>query len=84
MTGPNYYRTIIVVEVLTEGEPYTFKGYEDLAYTVTDGHASGDVIHESTLEVTEEQMSKLLTAQGSDPDFLIIPAEAPNEAQTAT
>ena len=70
-----YWKTIITVEVLTEDDdPPNFNDLSDVAYEITDGHASG-VFSQSSEEVTEEKMRGLLLEQGSDPDFLIIAEE---------
>ena len=65
-----YYRHLITVEVLST-DPMTTSDLDDLNYQITEGHCSGVVEVESSLEVTESQMRNLLIAQGSDPDFLI-------------
>lgn len=66
---PTYHRTIIRVEVLSEG-PYEFDG--DLAKIhddITDGDCSGTAHVEKTEEVDGPTMTRLLIAQGSDPGF---------------
>lgn len=65
-----YYRTVIQVEVLSEG-PYEYTSLENLSYDVMDGDCSGDVKVVSSEKVGKKKMADLLLAQGSDPSFLI-------------
>jgi hypothetical protein len=67
---PRYYRTVIRVEVLTEG-PYDPEGLADVAEDIVHGDASGRWEVELSEEVSKEKMAELLEAQGSDPEFLL-------------
>lgn len=68
-----FYRTIVSIEILSEDEPYgEGQTLADIDYAITEGHCSGKITTESTLEVTPQQMVALLLAQGSDPSFLML------------
>jgi len=65
-----FYRTIIQVEVLSEGGPVPEgMSLADIDYQITDGDWSGDTVIKKAEEVSGEEMSKLLMKQGSDPSF---------------
>ena len=74
---PKFYRTVFKVEVLSEHWSND-KGWisnldlEQINYAITKGHCSGLVTVESELEVTPQQMAKLLKAQGSDTSFFML------------
>ena len=70
MSEPKYYRTVVTYEVLSVG-PYYFENLEQLAYDTLFGDCSGVTLNVEYEEVSEEQMSELLVAQGSDPSFLL-------------
>jgi hypothetical protein len=66
-----FYRTVMQVEILSEDEPYgEGVSLEEINYAITEGHCSGVIKCESSLEVTPKQMASLLIAQGSDPEFM--------------
>ena len=67
--GATFHRTLMVVEVLGN-EPYQGDA-ADLARDIVEGDFSGAVLSTTSTEVTAEQMSALLTMQGSDPSFLV-------------
>ena len=64
------YRIVYKLEVLTDSplhqEPLSLV---DLAYEVTEGHSSGNMIDVEVDEVSPSRMECLLEAQGSDPKF---------------
>jgi hypothetical protein len=65
-----YFRTVLTIEVLTKTQ--AFNGdIAELHETITYGDASGMELVRVVEEVTEDEMGKLLIAQGSDPEFLI-------------
>jgi hypothetical protein len=69
-----YYKTRIVIEVLSNEPittPFGIEDLEDVAYEVVDGEWSGAVSVESMEELTKEECAAALIAQGSDPSFLI-------------
>lgn len=71
---PVYFRTVLVVEVLTRTE--AFNGdFAELAATCIDGDASGDIKMRVVERCGEAEMAALLVAQGSDPGFLGIEAD---------
>jgi hypothetical protein len=75
MDKQRYWKTTVVVTILTCGdEPPDYPSLGDIGYDTTDGDASG-VFTQTHEEVTEQQMSELLVAQGSDPEFLILKDE---------
>lgn len=69
-----YYRNVITVEILSR-EPWTADEMQDLRVVADEidcGGSSGQItvtVHNE--EVSTERMAELLTAQGSDPGFLI-------------
>lgn len=69
---PAYYRNVIQIEVLSDRP---LNGEDDLAaiaYEISEGGSSGMTITVIADEkVSAERMAELLTAQGSDPSFLI-------------
>lgn len=65
-----FYRTVIEVEVLSE-DPYVFNSLSNIAHDIRDGDCSGKVTVISQEEVSPDKMAELLTAQGSDPSFLL-------------
>lgn len=67
----SYYRTVYEVEVLSAIEPNDTDDLDQIAYDIREGEASGQVTRVSHEEVTTERMAELLTAQGSEPSFLI-------------
>lgn len=69
-----FYRTIIQVEVLSE-EPYEITDLEDIAYDVDQGDCSGITKIVSTETVGGPEITKLLEAQGSDPEFFQLTPE---------
>lgn len=65
-----YYRTVLTVEVLST-TPVADWDLSDIAREMVYGDVSGDWQVATVEEVTEERMSELLIAQGSDPSFLL-------------
>ena len=64
------FRTVYRVEVLTD-EPFAASDLSDIAYQITEGHASGLVDLVTSAEISREDMRAALIAQGSDPSFLL-------------
>jgi hypothetical protein len=64
-----YYKTTVVVTVLSEYEPPVWNDLADLNYLITDGHCSGMVATTDEIEVSAKQMAQLLINQNSDPEF---------------
>ncbi len=71
MENNKFYRTVFTIEVLSD-EPLQADGMglEEINYEITEGHCSGVVTTDGSMEVTKKEMSDLLYAQGSDPSFL--------------
>lgn len=70
-----YWKTVYTVTVLTEGDaPPDYGNVHELADDITTGDASGAYEREA-VEVTGDEMRTLLTAQGSDPGFLVDDAD---------
>lgn len=65
------HRTVYQIEVLARIAPNDMDDLDQIAYDIREGEASGAVTRISTEEVTPERMAELLTAQGSDPSFLL-------------
>lgn len=66
-----FYKTIVTIEILSE-EPIGNPDLEEIQYQTTEGNWSGVVDVTSEEELTPEEMSKALIAQGSDPEFFSI------------
>ena len=67
-----FYKTTMVVEVLSEGDepwPNEFTPLSDVAYEITDGDCSGIVKVTETQELDAEEMIAACVAQGTDPAF---------------
>jgi len=69
-----YFRTVLVIEVLTAREAFN-GGLEDLAAECIEGNASGEVKMRIVEHCSETEIAELLKDQGSDPEFLIEPKE---------
>lgn len=71
VAGAEFFRTVYQIEVLSDVEPPSFPTLEQIAYDITEGHSSG-VLNEISREgVDRKRIAELLTAQGSDPSFLL-------------
>lgn len=66
----NLYRTLITVEVLHD-RPLGDMELADVAHEIVEGDFSGKVTFGDPEKVSRERMAELLTAQGSDPAFLL-------------
>lgn len=66
----NLFRTIIVVEVLSEGR-FNNINLSEIGYAIMEGDCSGQVNISKFEELTRDEMAKALEAQGSDPSFLL-------------
>lgn len=65
-----FYRTIIMVEVLSEDEPIKEDvSLGDIQYEITEGHHSGVIKSFKSTLLSGRQAVKALLAQGSDPGF---------------
>ena len=66
------YRIVYKIEVLADSPMHHESlSLKDIAYEITEGHASGVFLDTEVEEVSKERMSELLIAQGSDPSFLL-------------
>lgn len=65
-----FFKTIIHYEVLSADEPFS-GSLEELAQEVTDGEMSGRFLETDVMQLSREQVSAALLAQGSDPSFLL-------------
>ena len=73
-----YFRTIIVIEVLSadpEGPPTPDMPLHSLATAIDSGPYSGALSAFQTMQVDRDTMAQLLLLQGSDPGFLITETE---------
>lgn len=67
-----FYRSVITVEILSDEQLPDGMDLQSVYQEITSGGSSGMVEHPVwNEEVTERHMAELLTAQGSDPGFLI-------------
>lgn len=72
MVMEKYYRNVFVVEVLSNDEWPGITDLGEINYQIIEGHSSGLTTHVVVNEeVDKEEMARLLTAQGSEPSFLI-------------
>ena len=74
MSSRKFYRTVIQVEVLSEG-PLTSTSLSDVAYAITDGDCSGKVEVQQIQEINGKRMAALLAGQSSDPGFFMLDDE---------
>ena len=73
MTKTKFWKTTITFEVLTEHPERPLSDdmtMGDIVDLTINGHASGNVTHFESEEVTHKEMRHLLMHQNSDPDFL--------------
>lgn len=63
-----FYRSVFKIEVLSE-RPLPPLSLEQIAYEITEGESSGDLVREKLEVVDAKKMAKLLMKQGSDPGF---------------
>lgn len=71
-TGTRFYRSLLLVEVLSDQPGAADGDLADLAREIMTGGSSGQVtVLVAGQEVSADTMAELLTAQGSDPEFLI-------------
>lgn len=64
-----FYKQVFHIEVLTEGLPLEWDDLKDIQYECDQGGASGKLTDEPPVEVTAQEMAKLLMAQDSSPEF---------------
>lgn len=69
MTKRKFWKTIIQVEVLSEGPDLPPTDLNELAHLITEGECSGKVTTESVTKLNGKEAAKALQAQGSDPEF---------------
>ena len=67
-----FYKTLILVEVLSEDKPLNFNNLADVHHAITDGDCSGRYDTIASDEITPEAAAQGLIAQGSDPEFFQI------------
>lgn len=68
-----YYRTVVTIEVLSDGTA-DFDSLEELAYQVVEGDWSGRYTAAS-MELTREEMIAACLKQHTDPEFFGIAEE---------
>ena len=68
MTNRKFYKTMIIVEVLSE-ERYSPESIEGIARDITEGDCVGDWDAETSEEVDGRRMADLLREVGSEPGF---------------
>jgi hypothetical protein len=66
-----YYRQVVTVTVLSNN-PIQFNNLAELGEMIESCECSGEVSEGPSEELTKEQMTEALIAQGSDPGFLIM------------
>jgi hypothetical protein len=64
-----FYKTTVVVTVLSENEPPEWDNLQDLHYLIDTGHHSGMVATTEEIEVSAKEMADLLMDQNSDTEF---------------
>ena len=64
-----FYQTTYHIELLTEEPMSDGVSLQDIAYEMTDGHASGVFDQEDVTELDGPAAAAALQAQGSDPEF---------------
>lgn len=64
-----FYKTVIKIEVISEGKVPDFDGLDSLNDFITGGNGSGRYDTMSTKELSAKQTAKELIKQGSDPEF---------------
>jgi hypothetical protein len=75
MSTRNFYRTVIQLEVLSEGAlDYCFS-LEQLSREIEDGEFSGQLETVSSKEVSGKKMAKLLLKQGIDTELFMLDEE---------
>lgn len=71
-----FFRTIVKIEILSEDEPVgDGVSLEEINYAITEGHCSGRISVDCQEQVTARLMARLLLAQGSDPEFMMLDSE---------
>ena len=65
-----FFKTRIVVEVISEECPVSELGLADIAREITQGDCSGEIVDTQVISLTPSQAAQALIDQGSDPDFL--------------
>lgn len=68
--GRKFYRTVIFIEVLTEG-PYNPESLHQIGNDINYGDASGTWDITEVEEIDSVRVAQLLEEQGSDPSFLL-------------
>lgn len=78
MAKTKYWKTTVTTTVLTEGEnPPIYASPRDLASDFYDGDAVG-TSEQTDIEVSKDEMAKLLVKAGSEPAFFIYDYEGFN------
>jgi hypothetical protein len=68
MTGRKFYKTVLQVEVLSEG-PYQPESLEQVHHDITEGDCSGEWKIVRSKELNGRQAARALLKQASDPGF---------------
>lgn len=63
------FRTVIAVEILSQGVDPSDMSLSELEYEMTEGSFSGITYTQSIQEVSKSEMARLLEHQGSDASF---------------
>lgn len=71
MTNRKFYKTTIMLEVLSE-RPIADMELEDIAYEITMGDMSGTYDVDDVEILNGKQMAEALIKQGSDPMFFML------------
>lgn len=65
----SYYRTIVVIEILSENEPADGESLLAFYEPAVEGEQSAVIVSETSHDLTPEAAAQLLIMQGSDPEF---------------
>lgn len=69
MTNRKFYRTTVVIEILTEDKHYNPQCLEHIGLDISSGDCSGTWKITKSETLNGKQAAKALIAQGSDPEF---------------
>lgn len=72
MTDRKFFKTTIVVEVLSEDTPIEFDNLAEVHHMVIEGDCSGQIIATDCVRLTGAEAAAELIKQGSDPRFFML------------
>lgn len=74
-----FFKTTLVVTVLSENEPCTTEDLGRIYHEIMDGNWSGQVKSDDGVEITAQAAAAALIEQGSDPEFFQLDAHGLTE-----